>query len=333
MSNKMHAVIWERYGPPEVLKIGEVDKPKPRDNEILVRVYGASVTPGDCELRSFQLPYWWFWLPLRLYFGLFTPRGKRLGMEYSGVVEEQGSSVTRFQPGDEVFGGTGASFGAYSEYITVREDSAVAIKPSGMSHEEAATVNTGGTNGLHFLRKANIKPGQTILINGAGGTIGSYAVQLALHFGAVVTAVDAADKLNMLRDVGVERVVDYKKIDFTREGVKYDIVFDVAGKASYTGCLKCLKPGGILLLSNPGLSHMLRAPLTNMTSSKTVIFQFASETAEDLQFLGSLLQSGTIKAIVDRTFSITHIAEAHRYVESGAKVGNVAISGFAPVAD
>ena len=322
----MKAVVYERYGPPEVLELKEVAKPVPGDDEVLIKVHAATVVMGDCEMRAFDFPAW-FWLPLRLYAGLTRPkRVKILGQELAGVVAAVGRDVTGFKSGDEVFAPTEAGFGAHAEYRCLRATKPIAIKPAAMSFEEAAAVPTGGLNALHYLRKADIRPGEKVLINGACGTIGSFAVQLAKYFGAEVTAVDSADKLDVLREIGADRVIDYRAEEFAKAGAAYDVIFDVVCRKSFSRCLKSLRRGGRYLVVNPLANQMLRALWTSWTSDKKVFFAFAPYRTEDLNFLKGLIEAGALKSVIDRSFPLDRMADAHAYVESGDKKGNVAIT-------
>jgi len=320
----MKAIVWTKYGPPDVLQLKEVEKPTPKDNEVLIRVYATTVTAGDCEIRRFKAPIW-LWLPLRIYFGLRKPRKKILGQELAGKIESVGKDVKRFKEGDQVFGHTGIGFGAYAEYICLPEDGVMATKPANMTHEEAAAVPMG-LDALHFLRKGNIRSGQKVLINGAGGSIGTIAVQLAKSFEAEVTGVDSTSKLDMLRSIGADQVIDYTQEDFTKSGETYDVIFDVVGKSSFSGCIRSLKKKGFYLLANPGLSERVRGLWTSMTSSKKVITGLASYRTEDLIFLKELIEAGKIKSVIDRRYPLEQIAEAHRYVDKGHKKGNVVIT-------
>jgi 2-desacetyl-2-hydroxyethyl bacteriochlorophyllide A dehydrogenase len=327
----MKAIVWTKYGPPDVLQLQEVEKPTPKDNELLIRIHATTVTAGDCELRSLNLPLM-YGLPLRIYSGLIRPkRVTVLGTELAGEIEAVGKDVRLFKEGDQVFGSAGFGFGANAEYICLPEEpegmeGGVAIKPANMTYEEAATVPFGGRDALHFLRKANIQSGQKVLINGAGGSIGTFAVQLAKYFGAEVTAVDSTAKLDMLRSIGADQVIDYTQEDFTRSGETYDVIFDVVGKSSFSRGMRSLKENGFYLLANPRLSHMVRAPWTSMRSSKKVILEAASGTIEDLVFLRELIEAGKIRTVIDRRYPFEQIAEAHRYVETGRKKGNVVIT-------
>ncbi|MGB6865734.1 MAG: NAD(P)-dependent alcohol dehydrogenase, partial [Candidatus Aminicenantaceae bacterium] len=265
-----------------------------------------------------------FWLPYRISMGLRKPKNPILGMELAGEIESVGKDVKLFRKGDQVFAAAG--FGAYAEYICLPEEGALAIKPANMTYEEAAAVPVGGLNALHFLRKGNIQSGQKVLINGAGGSIGTFAVQLAKSFEAEVTAVDSTGKLDMLRSIGADQVIDYTQEDFTKIGETYDVIFDIVGKSSFSRSIRSLKKKGFYLLANLGLSSIVRGLWTSMTSSKKVIFGLASEKTEDLIFLKELIETGKIKSVIDRRYPLEQIAEAHRYVEKGHKKGNVVIT-------
>lgn len=323
------AVVWTRYGEPEVLQLRDVEKPNPRDNEILIRIRATTVTAGDCETRAMRFPLL-LGLAMRVWRGIFKPRGiSVLGTEIAGEIEEIGKGVTQFSVGDEVFGSAGMGFGANAEYICLPEEpgeleGGVALKPDNMSFEEAATVPFGGRDALHFLRTGGVRAGQKILINGAGGTIGTYAVQLAKHHGLEVTCVDSGEKLDMLRSIGADHTVDYREEDFTNNGVVYDIVFDVVGKISFFRSRKSIKPDGTYLLANP-TSQVIRGLWTSMTTRKKVIMTPASGTVDDLVHLRQLVETGKIKAVIDRRYPLEEVVEAHRYVETGAKQGNVVV--------
>ena len=321
----MRAVVWTKYGSADGLLLREVAKPTPKSNEVLIRVYATTVTAGDCELRSFKLPLW-LRLPVRLWLGLRNPRNIILGQEVAGEIEAIGQDVTRFRKGDQVFGWTGLHLGGYAEYLCLPEKGMLATKPANMTYEEAAAVPVGGLEALHFVRRANIRSGQTVLINGAGGSIGTIAVQLAKSFGAEVTAVDSTEKLDMLRSLGADQVIDYTQADLTKSGQTYDVIFDVVGKSSFSGSLKSLKPYGRYLLGNPGLSQMFRAWWTTMAGSKQVLLRTGQPTVEDLIFLKGLIERGKIKAVIDRRYPLAQVAEAHRYVDAGHKKGNVVIT-------
>ncbi len=327
----MKAIIWTKFGPPNVLQLQEVDKPIPKDNEVLVKIFATTVTAGDCEARNLKFPIW-IRFPMRAYVGFRKPkRITILGQEIAGEIEVVGKDVTLYKKGDQVFGTTtGFSMGGYAEYISLPDeikDAVLALKPSNMSYEEATTIPVGGLNALHFLRKGNIQPGQKVLINGAGGSIGTMAIQLAKsYYGAEVTAVDSTGKLDMLCSIGADKVIDFTKEDFTKRGESYDVIFDIVGKSSYSGCINSLNKNGIFLIANPTLTRIIRGFWTSKTSSKKVISRLASYKTEDLVFLKELIEAGTIKSVIDRRYPLEQTVEAHEYVETGKKMGNVIIT-------
>lgn len=327
----MKAVVWTKYGPPEVLELREVAKPQPKDNELLVKIMATTVTAGDCETRRMDFPFY-LSLPMRLWVGFTKPKeGSILGTELAGLVAAVGKDVTRFKVGDQIFGAVGMALGTNAEYITLPEQAGdtgggVAIKPVNMSYEEAATVPFGGRDALHFLRLGCIQPGHKLLINGAGGSIGTFAVQLAKIMGAEVTAVDSAAKLELLQAIGSDHVVDYTKENCCKRGVVYDVIFDVVGTLSLAECAHALAPDGTYLLANPLRGQVLRGPWHRWRSSHQVIMQTASGTVEDLIYLRDLIEAGKLRTVIDRTYPLEQIVDAHRYVETGAKLGNVVIS-------
>jgi len=268
----MKAILWTAYGPPQVLQLGEVDKPSPKANEVLVRVRATTAFAGDCEMRNLKIPVQ-YRIPMRLYVGFRRPkRITILGQELAGEVESVGREVSRFQPGDQVFGTTGFRLGAYAEYACLpanADEGTLAIKPANMTFEEAAAVPVGGLEALYFIRQGHLRSGQQVLINGAGGSIGTFAVQLAKNEGAEVTAVDSTGKLDMLRSIGADHVIDYTREDFTKRGRTYDVIFDVVGKSSFSGSLKSLKEGGIYLLGNAGLIQIMRGRWASRKASST----------------------------------------------------------------
>ena len=293
----MKAITYHEYGSPDVLKLEDIPKPTPSDDQVLVKVHAATVGTWDCEARSFTFPLW-FWLPLRLAMGIRRPRWPVLGQELAGEIEAVGKNVKQFKEGDQVFASTGLGFGAHAEFKCLPSTGAIAIKPVNMSYEEAAGIPTGGDNALHFLRKADIQNGESVLINGAGGNIGVVGVQLAKHFGAEVSAVDSTEKLDMLRAIGADHVIDYTKEDFTETGQTYDVILDVVPRSSFSRCLRSIKPGGRYLLANPSLLPMLRALWTSKTSSKNVMFAFTGSKQEDLVALKELVEAGKIRAVI-----------------------------------
>ena len=321
----MKAIIWTKYGPPNVLQLKEVEKPTPKDDELLIKVHAATVTIVDCELRRMKGPLL-FMLAFRIYMGFIKPkRITILGQELAGEIESVGREVTKFREGDQVFAPCLLYLGASAEYACLPETYAV-IKPAKITYEEAATIPTGGINGLDFLRVANVQPGEGILINGAGGSIGTYAVQIAKTLGVEVTAVDSAEKLDMLRSIGADHVIDYAQEDFTKNGETYDVIIDVIGKSSFSRSIKSLKPSGRYVLGNPSLSARARARWTPMTLGKKVIVALALHKAEYYTFLLELMEAGKLKSIIDKRYQLEQITNAHRYVEAGHKEGNVVIT-------
>ena len=322
----MKAAILTGYGPPEVLELKEVETPTPADDEVLVRIVAATVFAGDCEMRAFDFPAA-FWLPLRLMFGLTKPRKNVQipGQELAGVIQAVGKDVTGFKKGDEVFAPL-EKFGGCAEYLCLNAKKAIAIKPVNMSFEEAATVPVGGLNALHFVRKANIGSGDKLLINGAAGSIGTFAVQIAKIRGAQVTAVDGTRKLDMLRSIGADKVIDYTQEDFTRNGETYDAIIDVVGKSPYSRSVCSLNDNGRYILGNPRFSGFFRGLWTSMTSGKKVIAALTGYRTADLVFLRELIEAGTLRTVIDRRFPLEKIVAAHRYVESGEKTGHVVIT-------
>lgn len=321
----MKAAVIRRYGPPEVVRVEQVEKPTPRAGEVLIRVRAAPVATADCEVRTFSFPAW-SWLPLRLIFGVFRPRTpiQVLGQELSGRVEAVGGDVKAFKPGDDVVGAI-EGFGAHAQYKCMPASAAIARKPANLSFAEASTISVFALNALHFIGKAELKPGQRILINGAGSSIGTPAVQLAKRAGAEVIAVDSAGKLDMLREIGADQVIDYRAGDFTKRGERYDVILDVIGKSPYARSLRALKPGGRYILANPKAGPMLRSLWTNRMSDKRVFFAMAAARADDLARLCALAEAGVLKPVIDRAFPLDDVIEAHRYVASGEKRGNVVL--------
>ncbi len=321
----MKAIVYEKYGPPEVLHIADVEKPLPQANEILIRIKAAEATKADCEMRSFHFPVKWFWLPLRIAVGIRKPKNPILGGYYSGVVESAGKNVSRFKPGDSVFGAAKLKMRAYGEYLCLPDNYTMALKPSNMSFAEAAAVPLGGLNALHFLRKANIQKGESVLINGAGGSIGTFAVQIARAAGAIVTAVDSGIKEEMLRSIGADHFIDYAKVDFTESGQTYDVIFNMVARNDYSKSIKLLKPKGRYLTGNPKVSDMLRSILTSWLTNKSAIFAFAEESQEQLEALKDLIEAGKIESVVDKVYTMEQAAEAHRRVETEQRIGTVVI--------
>lgn len=322
----MKAIVYTEYGPPDVLQLKEVAKPAPKGDEVLIRVHAAEATKGDCEMRSFNFQVKWFWLPLRIVLGLIKPKKQILGGYFAGEVESVDKDVSKFKKGDQIFGSTKLQLGAYGEYICLPASHTLVLKPNNMSFEEAAAVPLGGLNALHFMRKANIRKGEKVLINGAGGSIGIFAVQIAKSMGAEVTAVDSTIKEEMLLRIGSDHFIDYSKEDFSKNGQTYDVVFNMVAKSSYSKCIRSLNSKGRYLMGNPRLSDMLRSVLTSTFTDKTAIFVFAGEKEEELLALKEMIEEGKIKSIVDKIYPPEQAAEAHRRVETEQRLGTIVIS-------
>jgi len=319
----MKAIICTEYGSPDVMQLKEIEKPTPRENEVLIRIYATTVTSADVRIRKSD-PF-----PVRFFYGFKRPKKNTiLGSELAGEIEAIGKNVERFKEGDQVFAGTGTSLGSNAEYICLPEAAAVAIKPINMTYEEAAAIPFGTTTSLHFLRdKGNIQSGQKILIYGASGALGTAAVQLAKSFGTEVTGVCSTANLELVKSLGADKVIDYTKEDFSKSGKTYDIVFDTIGKSPFSGCLRSLKQHGIYLRAvDINLFPILRGLWTSMTSNKKVIGGIVIERKEDLIFLKELIEAGKMKSVIDRRYPLEQTAEAHRYVEQGHKRGNVVIT-------
>jgi len=321
----MKAMVWTKYGSADVLQLKEVEKPTPKDNEVLIKVHAATVTIADCELRQMK-GMLLLMLAFRIYVGVLKPkRVTILGQELAGEIEAVGRDVTKFKRGDQVFAPCLLRLGAYAEYKCLPESYPV-LKPASLTYEEAATIPTGGINGLDFLRAGNVQAGESILINGAGGSIGTYALQLAKTLGAKVTCVDSAGKLDMLRSIGADRVIDYRQEDFTKNGETYDVIIDVIGQSPFSRSIRSLKPKGRYVLGNPSIASSIRARWTRMTMGKKVIVAIARYKPEYYTFLKELMEAGKLKSVIDRRYPLEQLAEAHRYVEAGYKKGNVVIT-------
>lgn len=327
----MRAMIWKKYGAPDNLQLQEVKTPTPNDDQILVKIHATSVTAGDCEIRRLQLPLG-LSLPMRFYAGLFKPkRITILGQELSGEIVEVGKNVDNYQAGDQVFGTTGLSFGAYAEYIVLpsRPDDgqgALALKPASVPHEEAAVLPTAGLEALHYLRDSNIHAGDKVLIIGGGGSIGTMSIQLAKRHKAEVTAVDSTDKQALMRSLGADYIVDYTVTDYLKQKKRYDLIIDVVGRKGVRQRLKLLKPEGLYYLAFARPGELLLAIWISLTSKKKLIIQSASQKKEDLQSLAKLLVEGSLTPVIDKQFLLEEVSNAHKYAESGNKKGNIAIS-------
>jgi len=300
----MKAMVCTKYGKPDVLQLKEVEKPIPKENEILLKIHATTVTSGDCRVRSFNSPLL-LWLPMRIVLGLRKPRKSILGVELAGKVEEVGKNVTRFKKGDQLFAMTGMKFGGYAEHICLPEKGTIAVKPENVTYEEAASISFGGTTALHFFRKGNIQAGQKVLIYGASGAVGTAAVQLANYYGAEVTGVCSAKNSELVKSLGADRVIDYQHENFTEKQERYDLIFDAVGKIAKNQCKEALALNGrFVSVEGQGIAKV---------------------QTKDLLLLKKLMEEGRIKSVIDRCYSLEQVPEAHEYVETGHKIGNVAI--------
>lgn len=321
----MKAIVYTRYGPPDVLELKQVEKPIPKENEVLVKVKATTVTVADIRSRSFTVPPA-FWLPARITLGIRKPKKEILGMELAGEVELVGKNVKRFKQGDQVFAASLTGFGAYAEYKCLEEEGPVAIKPSNITYGEAAAIPIGARTALYFLRRAGIKSGQSVLVYGASGSVGSYAVQIAKYLGANVTGVCSTTNLELVKSLGADNVIDYTVEDFSSNGETYDVIFEAVNKSSFSACMKLLKNNGTYINVTEPLPSV-EMLWTKLTSSKKLLLSRNSpETSEALNFLKELVEMGKLKVVVDRYYSLDEIVEAHRYVEKGHKKGNVVIN-------
>lgn len=322
----MKAIVFEKYGPADVLHAATVETPSVGDEDLLIKISAVEVTKSDCEMREFNFPVKWFWLPLRLVMGISKPRRRVLGGYFSGVVEEVGKSVNKFNVGDAVFGCTGFSMGAYAEYISLSQNCTLVLKPENMTFCEASAVPLGGLNALHFMNRADIKKGDTVLINGAGGSIGSYALQIAKARGAIVTVVDSGIKLSMLKDLGADTVIDYQKENFYDQTTSYDVVFDMVASSSYSKGVAAVKDQGYYIMGNPRFSDMIRSIFTPMLTNKKVQVAFAGEKEEELLALKKMIEQGSLKTAIDSVHKPATIVDAHIKVETEQRIGCVVLS-------
>jgi NADPH:quinone reductase-like Zn-dependent oxidoreductase len=321
----MKASVYETYGSPDVLQWRELEKPNPKDDEVLIKTHAATVTSADWRVRSLDAPVG-FGLLMRLVLGVSKPRQPILGSELAGVVEAVGKGVTKFKVGDAVFAFSDAAMGCHAEYKCMPQNGALAHTPANLSFEEAAALSFGGTTALDFFRRGKLQRGDKVLVNGASGAVGTAAVQLGHHFGAEVTGVCSTTNLELVRSLGASHVIDYTQEDFTRNGRTYDLIVDTAGTAPFSRSKTSLKDGGRLLMVLGGLPDMLLIPWVAMTSNKKVIAGPAAGRAEDLRLLAELAQAGAFKPVIDRRYPFGQIAEAHRYVDTGRKRGNVVLT-------
>ena len=324
-TESMHAVTYSRYGEPDVLRLQQVPKPSMGADEVLIRVRAAEVTKADCELRGFKFAVHWFWLPLRLAFGVFRPRRRILGGYLAGDVVDVGSKVTRFSIGDQVFGSSQMRFGGYGQFVALPESYCLAEKPKNMDFVQAAAVPLGGLNALHFMRLAKIQPGDRVLILGAGGSIGAHATQIAEYMGGSVTGVDIGYKREFVMKMGASEFIDYTRESFTARPDVYDVIFDMVPSSSLRQVIGRLSPRGKYLCGNPRLSKMLGCAYINWCTKRTASFAFARETQEELVTLKSMIEVDGIKPIVDKVFSMEHASQAHQRVESEQRVGAVVL--------
>lgn len=323
----MRAVVCTAYGPPDVLRLRDVPKPRPKDDEVLVRIRATTVSAADCELRRFDFAPW-IWVPMRLGLGIRRPRRRVLGQELAGDVDAVGRRVRSFRKGDRIFAATGIPLGAYAEHICLREDprtGAIATMPANLDYPEAAAIPYGGGEALSYLRKADVRSGQRVLVNGAGGSFGTFAVQLAKILGAHVTAVDSAPKLEMLRTIGADRVIDYAREDLAEGQETYDVIFDVVRGTRSARMVGSLTENGWLLMANPGFLQIVRARWAARGSGKRVSFTGSRSTGEDLAYLRELVEAGRLHPVIDRHSPLEQMVEAHRYAETGQKSGNIVV--------
>lgn len=316
----MRAAVYNKYGPPEVLELKEIPTPVPKDNEVLIKVHATTVTSGDWRMRK-AYPF-----IVRFFNGFTKPKLNILGAEFSGVIEAAGKDVTNFRPGDHVFGGSGTRLGANAEYICISEEGTIATKPSNLSFEEAAAVSFGATASLYFLRdKGHVQKGQKVLVYGASGALGTYAVQLAKYFGAEVTAVCSAGNMDLVKSLGADRVIDYTKNNFIENGITYDIIYDTVGKTKFSQCKSSLNKKGFYLAAAAGVLEFVQMAWSSLFSSKKVIGGLVIEHKEQLLFLKKLLEEERIRPVIDKQYPWEQISEAHRYAEQGHKKGNIVL--------
>jgi len=323
----MKAIVHTEYGPPDELQLKEVEKPTPKDDELLIRIHATTVTTTDCNVRNLTFLPKLLWLPMRMQFGFLQPKIKTLGIDLAGEIEAVGKDVKRFKVGDQVYGTPEPAFGAHAEYICMPEDGVLTEKPPNMTYEEAACIPLAGHTALYFIRdQGNIQAGQKVLINGASGAIGTLAVQLAKYYGAEVTGVCSTTNVELVKSLGADKVIDYTKEDFTQSGETYDVILDAVSKSSFLRCKSSLKKKGIYLVTLPTLGFLLQMLWTSMVGDKKVRNGSRPATVEDLLFFKELIEAGKIKPVIDRSYPLEQTAEAFRYVEQGHKKGNVVIT-------
>jgi len=315
----MRAIVYSKYGPPEVAKLLEIPKPLPKDNEVLVKVYSSTVNRTDSGLRSAE------YFISRFFTGLFRPKYQILGCEFAGIVEEIGKHITTFKIGDKIFGFNDKTFGGHGEYLTITETDAITTMPDGFSFDEAAAFTEGAHYALVDIRAAKVERGQTVLVYGATGAIGSAAVQLLKHFGAIVTAVCNTKNVSLMKSLGADTVVDYQTQDFTKTEVKFEFIFDAVGKSSFGKCKPLLTAKGVYISTELGKNgeNLLFALITPLWGGKRLLFPIPSITKQDVIFLKELVEKGEFKPVIDKKYNLDQIVEAYKYVESGQKTGNV----------
>ncbi len=319
----MKAIVYRKYGPPEVLQLQEVEKPTPKDNEVLIKIHATTINRTDCGLRKPEYP-----LIIRPLHGLFRPKRNILGSEVAGEIEAVGKDVTTFMPSDQVFGLSTWKFGTHAEYVCIPETGSITTKPANISYEEAAAVCDGLMLAINYIRKIDFTKKKRILINGASGSIGSACVQLAKYYGAKVTAVCGHTSVELMKSLGAEKVIDYTKDDFTKDDTVYDVVIDAVGKSSFFRCKKLLKPGGVYYSTELGFlaQNIFLALLTPFLGTRRVGFPIPKDSKNDILFFKELIESGNYKAVIDRRYPLSRMTEAVRYVETGQKIGNVVIT-------
>jgi NADPH:quinone reductase-like Zn-dependent oxidoreductase len=321
------AIVHTEYGPPDELQLKEVEKPIPKEDEVLIKIHATTVTTSDCNIRNLTFVPKALWLTIRMQFGFIKPKNNILGFDLAGDVEAIGKDVTRFKIGDQVFGTTEPAYGAHAEYICLPEDGVLTTRPANMTYEEAATIPVIANTALHFIRDmGNVQAGQKVLINGASGGIGTFAVQLAKYYGAEVTGVCSTTNLELVKSLGADHVIDYTREDFTRTGQTYDVIFDAVGKSSFSRCKSSLNKEGIYLVTLPKPAVLFQMVWTSMIGSKKVKMEGAPAKVENLIFLKELIEAGKLKTVIDRRYPLEQTAEAFRYVEKGHKKGNVVIT-------
>ena len=323
----MKAVVHTAYGPPDELQLKEIEKPIPTDNEVLMKIHATTVTTTDCNVRNCTFLPKLLRLPMRMQFGFQKPKSKILGIDLAGEVEAVGKDVKRFNVGDQVLGTPEPAFGAHAEYVCISEDGVLVKKPVNMTYEEAASVTLAGHTALYFIRDlGKIQAGQNVLINGASGAVGTFAVQLAKYYGAEVTGVCSTTNLEMVKSLGANQVIDYTREDFTKNDQTYDVIFDAVHKSSFMRCKNSLKETGIYLVTMPSLTFLLQTLWTSMVGNKKIKNGSRHATVEDLFFFKELIEAGKLKTVIDRSYPLEEIADAFRYVEKGHKKGNVVIT-------